>query len=131
MEFIYNFSAMEDALVGLSPAYSNVKSKMHNVGVPRFILLAYVVVAVLMLMLGVIGLLFGSKAVTQCVAFIYPAYQTIKALKSTKKEDDTFWLCYWVFYGAINHTKNPAFIHSYIGMNEAKGTMESSRLIAP
>merc|ERR1719289_335703 len=69
-------------------------------------------------MLGVIGLLCGSKAVTQSVAFVYPAFQTIKAVRTKKKEDDTFWLCYWVMYGAVNVVDSILPFTSFIPMFE-------------
>lgn len=33
---------------------------------------------------------------------MYPAYRTLLAINSESKEDDTQWLCYWVFYGIFS-----------------------------
>merc|ERR1719461_1657103 len=48
-----------------------------------------------------IWLMSGMGAVGQLVAYGYPAWQTLKALKSEDKDDDTFWLCYWLIYGWV------------------------------
>jgi len=58
---------------------------------------------------GVIGILclymiFGHFAALICnsVGFLYPAYASIKAIESSKKEDDTQWLTYWVVFAAFS-----------------------------
>merc|ERR1712002_279839 len=47
------------------------------------------------------GLIFSTWAplVVNLIAFIYPAYKSIKALESNDKDDDSKWLTYWVVYG--------------------------------
>lgn len=58
---------------------------------------------------GLIGLvclymILGHFAALICnaVGFVYPAYASIKAIESAKKEDDTQWLTYWVVYGTFS-----------------------------
>jgi len=58
---------------------------------------------------GLIGalclyMIFGHFAELICngVGFIYPAYASFRAIESTKKEDDTQWLTYWVVFAAFS-----------------------------
>jgi len=44
----------------------------------------------------------GLRALGTCVGVVYPAWCSLKAIKSTDKEDDTFWLAYWVIYGIFS-----------------------------
>jgi len=44
---------------------------------------------------------YGGGLVCFLVGFIYPAYQSIKAIESSNKEDDTQWLTYWVVFSAF------------------------------
>lgn len=36
------------------------------------------------------------------VAFIYPAFESIRAVETPDKSDDTIWLTYWVVFAAFN-----------------------------
>jgi receptor expression-enhancing protein 5/6 len=42
-----------------------------------------------------------AKPLTNLAGFLWPLYQSFKALQSEDKEDDTFWLTYWVVYGSF------------------------------
>jgi len=49
------------------------------------------------------GLLVGFAAQIICnfIGFLYPAYESIKAIESSSKSDDTKWLTYWVVYSSF------------------------------
>merc|ERR1711928_9768 len=36
------------------------------------------------------------------IGFVYPAYASLKALETARKEDDTKWLTYWVVYAYLS-----------------------------
>jgi receptor expression-enhancing protein 5/6 len=40
----------------------------------------------------------GQQLVCNTIGFVYPAYQSMKALESPQKDDDTKWLTYWVVF---------------------------------
>ncbi|CEM30261.1 unnamed protein product [Vitrella brassicaformis CCMP3155] len=41
----------------------------------------------------------GGNIICNAVGFVYPAWQSFKAIESDKKDDDKLWLTYWVVYG--------------------------------
>ena len=51
---------------------------------------------------GLFMIFYGVELLLNLTAFLYPAYQSIKAIESDSKEDDTQWLMYWVVFGAFS-----------------------------
>ncbi|XP_029182909.1 receptor expression-enhancing protein 5-like isoform X1 [Acropora muricata] len=45
---------------------------------------------------------YGADLIVTALGFAYPAYQSVKAVESASKEDDTQWLIYWVVFGVFN-----------------------------
>ncbi|KAL6425538.1 hypothetical protein ACFW04_009590 [Cataglyphis niger] len=69
----------------------------QKIGVDRlYIFVGSLVLLALYLVFGL-----GQQLVCNIVGFVYPAYQSMKALESPKKEDDTKWLTYWVVFAVF------------------------------
>ena len=58
---------------------------------------------------GIVGLVvmwlafgFGGQLLTNMIGFVYPAYCSIQALESNRKQDDIQWLTYWVVFAAFS-----------------------------
>jgi receptor expression-enhancing protein 5/6 len=43
----------------------------------------------------------ASKGISQLVGFVYPAFQSFKALQTKTDDDDTQWLTYWVVFSVM------------------------------
>eukprot|EP00088_Acartia_fossae_P064583 TRINITY_DN79513_c0_g1_i1.p2 TRINITY_DN79513_c0_g1~~TRINITY_DN79513_c0_g1_i1.p2 ORF type:complete len:165 (+),score=8.95 TRINITY_DN79513_c0_g1_i1:306-800(+) len=59
--------------------------------------------------LGVCAILFifiifdlGAQLIVNLAGFLYPAYQSFKALETARKTDDEHWLTYWIVFGLFN-----------------------------
>lgn len=66
----------------------------RKTGVNRVYLFVQIIaVLAIYLLVGV-----GQQLVCNIIGFVYPAYCSMKAIESTKKEDDTKWLTYWVVF---------------------------------
>lgn len=67
--------------------------------------LGLVVFMVFYLLIG-----YGTLLLSNVIGFLYPAYASIKAVESSRKDDDTKWLTYWVVFSFITLIEFPAEI---------------------
>lgn len=82
--------------------YDKIVDLEKQTGIDKFYI--FVAGAVLTgILLFVIG---GAELVVSLVGFIYPAYQSFKAISTPNTDDDTQWLTYWVVYSFFNMTES-------------------------
>ena len=55
------------------------------------------VLALLLVFTGI-----ASNFLVTVLGFVYPAYCSVKALESSRKDDDTQWLVYWVVFALFS-----------------------------
>ena len=64
--------------------------------------IVWILLAAFAFVLLMIYLFSGLRALGTCIGVVYPAWCSLKAIKSSDKEDDTFWLAYWCIYGIFS-----------------------------
>lgn len=91
-----NLDQLEKALQ--NPAIDPWCKKMEaTIGINRkWVALAIIVASFLGLLIG-----YASQLICNVIGFIYPAYESIKAIETANSKDDTKWLTYWVVYSAF------------------------------
>jgi len=76
--------------------YDLLNTAHEKTGQPRIYFVLGATLGGLILLASLFGLAFLSNA----FAF-YPLYSSFKALRTPQKDDDQFWLTYWVVYGSL------------------------------
>lgn len=79
----------------LDPYFTILEKKT---GVQRkYVAAGVIVISIVSLFVG-----YASQVICNLAGFIYPAYQSMKAIESTRLEDDRRWLVYWVVYSSLS-----------------------------
>lgn len=81
--------------------YSKLKELEEKTGIEKFYIFSAGLL-VLGVFLFVIG---GARLIVKLLGFLYPAYQSFKALSSSDVADDTQWLTYWFVFAFYNITE--------------------------
>jgi len=85
---IENYPSINSALVSLEK-----KTKVQKI----YLIYGTLSIVITWLMFG-----YGAQLLCNAIGFVYPAYYSIKALESARKDDDTQWLVYWVVFAAFS-----------------------------
>jgi receptor expression-enhancing protein 5/6 len=78
--------------------YAVLQKAQEATGVDKLYLVAGASTVLLLLLL--VG--FGAGLICNIVGFVYPAYESFKAVESDSKKDDVQWLTYWVVYACFS-----------------------------
>ena len=90
---------LEVVLRDNSKPWTPILDKIEGITGVNRVYMFFVFVAVLALWL-VFG--FAGQLVCNLTGFVYPAYVSISAIESSRKDDDTKWLTYWVVYAIFS-----------------------------
>eukprot|EP00924_Labyrinthula_sp_SR-Ha-C_P007356 augustus_masked-scaffold_24-processed-gene-0.2-mRNA-1 protein AED:0.15 eAED:0.52 QI:0/-1/0/1/-1/1/1/0/191 len=93
----------------VSEATPDFVRKLHDMGVPKNVLFSGMFTGILILSL-IIGVLYGAKILSVFVGLLQPLYYSFYALESEEKDDDTFWLTYWMVHGLFYMAENTVFL---------------------
>jgi len=86
--YVAKYPAIDQLLVSLEQ-----KTKVKKI----YLLYGIVATVITWLMFG-----YGAQLLCNAIGFAYPAYCSVKALESSKKDDDTQWLVYWVVFAMFS-----------------------------
>merc|ERR1712111_314253 len=86
--YVAKYPAIDQMLVSLEQ-----KTKVKKI----YLLYGIVATVITWLMFG-----YGAQLLCNAIGFAYPAYCSVKALESSKKDDDTQWLVYWVVFAMFS-----------------------------
>lgn len=91
-----NLDLLEKALQ--APAIDPFCKKMEaKIGVNRkYVALAIIICCFLGVVVG-----YASQLICNVLGFVYPAYESIKAIETANNDDDRKWLTYWVVYSSF------------------------------
>merc|ERR1719461_591102 len=92
---------MEDKLMKSHPVFSKVKGQLQGFGMPPEVKMVYLAAVVGVLFSLILLITSGVRALSNVVATWYPVWQSLKALGSKGKDDDSAWLAYWIFYSTV------------------------------
>lgn len=75
--------------------YSDLIEEKTKINI-EYIVSGLTLIPVIMVFYGI-----GAQFISNIVGFVYPLISTIRALESFEKEDDTYWLIYWMVFSFI------------------------------
>merc|ERR550532_1372325 len=86
--YVAKYPAIDQLLVSLEQ-----KTKVKKI----YLLYGIVATVITWLMFG-----YGAQLLCNAIGFVYPAYCSVRALESSRKDDDTQWLTYWVVFALFS-----------------------------
>ena len=69
--------------------------------------------AILFLLAIITLLLNGFSIVVTSISVVYPGLLSIRAIESPNKDDDKYWLTYWMVFGLLNVSETFLFFIFY------------------